>query len=399
MAKGLLKKNKQEKVIEKGDPFIGKLFNDRYEIVRKVGKGSYGAVYACRDYYLGNSIVALKILHPKVLRYANAAKRLAQEIQAANRIDHENIVRFYDFFRCNDLCAITMEFINGPSLRNYIEENAPFDYTFITEVLRQICTGLQAIHNHDIIHRDMKPDNILLADGWNAKITDFGIAYLIDGNDEYSSMKADNQNSTGTGTGGTKKKQLVGTMRYISPESIEFGQYDKRSDIYAVGVILYEMLIGKYFFTYKNASELMNIKIKFDPDSPATIRRDCPLMMEKICVKALQRNPENRYQSTEEILEDIRILRSELSGADFDPTNALFVVPEQNLLPPPQRDPLKKLKIAFIFLAIAAMVGCCYLLFVEFKSLETPPTSVIETSNEDLPKDDSPIKITVGKKS
>ena len=277
-----------------------------------MGKGSYGAVYACKDSYLGNSMVALKIFHPKALRYANSAKRLAQEIQAANRIDHENIVRFYDFFRYDNLCVITMEFVNGQSLRNYIESHTVPNYNEIAEIARQITLGLQIIHDNDIIHRDMKPDNIILTEDNHVKITDFGIASIVEGGsdglrEEYVINPADPTK---------KKRRLIGTMRYISPESVKFGQYDKRSDLYALGVILYELVVGKYFFTYKDHHELLKLKVVEDPLAPKDNRPDCPLMLNKICLKLLQRDPKARYQSTSELMSDIAILKSELAGVD-----------------------------------------------------------------------------------
>ena len=285
-----------------------KVIKDRYEILRRIGKGSYGTVYACRDYYLANSVIAMKVFPPHVLKDRLAAKRLAHEIQAAHRVDHENVVRFYDFFKYSDFCAITMEFVDGPSLHRFMEEFAPMPYGMIVDIARQICIGLQAIHAHGIIHRDLKPDNILIAHDSIAKITDFGIAAL--GETDLTPAQQYDTNSNLDGNGGKKLGvHIVGTGRYISPESVEFNYYDKRSDVYAFGVILYEMITGNYFFTYKNFGDLMRLKIEQDAAPPEEHRPDCPELLSRICIKALQRNPDNRYQDISEVLEDLRLLR------------------------------------------------------------------------------------------
>ena len=286
-----------------------KVVKDRYEIIRRIGKGSYGTVYACRDYYLGNAIVAMKVFPPHVLRDRMAAKRLAREIQAANRVDHENVVRFYDFFKYSDFCAITMEFVDGPSLHGYMEEMGTLSYDTIVDIARQICLGLQAIHEHTIIHRDLKPDNILIA-GSLVKITDFGIAALS----EAECVRVARYDGSSSGSGSTSAKgqpglHVMGTGRYISPESAEFNYYDKRSDLYALGVILYEMITGRYFFKYKNFLELMKLKIENDPAPPEEYRPDCPAVLSRVCIKALQRNPDNRYQDTAEVLLDLYAAR------------------------------------------------------------------------------------------
>jgi len=289
------------------EPEVGDILNDRYKIIKMVGKGSYGAVFAAQDLSLGSLQVALKVLYPKMLKHQNATRRLSQEIQAANRIDHENIVRFYDFFKIGELCVIAMEYVEGSSLRSCIDDGLLKENFFlITDLMIQICMGLGVIHRHGIIHRDIKPDNILIVEENRAKIADFGIAYLLEGESELSSSEMLRISYP--------KKQLVGTMRYISPESISIGQYDQRSDIYAVGVILYEMITEKYFFKYKNFKELMQLKVEKDPIAPSIVVEDCPELLESICLKALSRDPDLRYQSTDDMLVDLRYLRSELEN-------------------------------------------------------------------------------------
>ncbi len=303
---------------EDADKRPAKVIRGRYEIIKRVGKGSFGTVYACRDYYLGNATVALKIFPPQVLHDPVSMSRLAGEIQAANRVDHENVVRFYDFFKYSDFCAITMEYVDGPSLRKYTERAGrmgSLPYELIIDIARQLCRGLQAIHAHGIVHRDLKPDNILMARDSFPKITDFGIATLSG----ESVFGAGVQNQASSDRGGKRRgANIIGTGRYISPESAEFNIYDFRADLYAFGVILFELITGRFFFQYKNFNELMRLKIKYDAPPPETIRPDCPEGLSRVCIKALQRNADNRYQTVAEILHDLQAIRRPQSMMDAD---------------------------------------------------------------------------------
>ncbi len=376
------------------DPLIGKIFNQRYEVVKKIGKGAYGAVYVCRDHYLGSGIVALKILHPKALKAPDAARRLAKEIQAANRVDHENIVRFYDFMRLDGMCIIVMEYVDGPSLRAYINAMQPGNYQNIVEIARQICLGLQAIHNHEIIHRDLKPDNILITKEMVVKITDFGIASIMEEDDNGTYSQYRNQEGN---VEGKKRIPLVGTMRYISPESIEFGQYDVRSDIYALGVILYEMIVGHYFFKYNDYNELMKKKISQDPEIPSKVLRTCPELLAKLCIKSLQRDPDNRYQSTDEMLEDIAQLRKQMGPLVYQKvdTNEIAEVIKAKKKKKKQMKFLAKCFIYFSIITSALLL--LYGFFIYFENNRAQYEPVDPTERILMGTIAPPIKIVVTK--
>ena len=270
----------------------GTIVNGRYEIVKCLGTGSMGMVYACRHRELSGHLVAMKVLFTEVARDNVAAARFRNEIVASYGVSHPNVVRAYEYFRDGDLVAFTMEYIGGGDLADRISIDQPMDIDEIVRMLIQMCSGVQAIHDAGIIHRDLKPENILVTAQNDIKITDFGIA------------------RTGAGPKLTEHGGVVGTIDYVSPEYLERGQVDRRSDIYALGVLAYEMITGESPFQGKSVIETMTMRLRTDPTAPHRIRQDCSTALSKIVLRAMARDPEHRYQQASEMQRDLQALGS-----------------------------------------------------------------------------------------
>ncbi|MCC6931923.1 MAG: protein kinase [Deltaproteobacteria bacterium] len=265
----------------------GTIVNGRYEVVKCLGTGSMGMVYACRHRELSNHLVAMKVLFAEVARDEIATARFRNEIVASYGVSHPNVVRAYEYFRDGDLVAFTMEYIGGGDLADRLNPGNPLPFDQILHFLKQMCSGVQAIHDAGIIHRDIKPENILITSQGDIKITDFGIA------------------RTGTGPKLTEHGGVVGTIDYVSPEYLERGEVDTRSDIYALGVLGYEMITSETPFQGKSVIETMTMRLRTDPSAPITKRPECPEELNRIVMRALQRNPGLRYQSASEMLDDL----------------------------------------------------------------------------------------------
>lgn len=270
----------------------GTIIGDRYEVVKCLGAGSMGMVYACKHRELQGHVVAVKVLFPEVAQDGVAIKRFANEIFASYKVSHPNVVRAYDYIKDNDFVAYTMEYVPGGDLADKIGGSDQLPIPEILRLLIQMCSGVQAIHNEGIIHRDLKPENILLTKDGNVKIADFGIA------------------RTGHGPKLTEHGGVVGTIDYVSPEYMLNSQVDWRSDIYALGILGYEMITGDAPFKGDSVYATMTKRLKTDPTTPSKLRRDCPSELDRIILKAMARNPQDRYQSASEMEEDLKGLVS-----------------------------------------------------------------------------------------
>jgi serine/threonine protein kinase len=270
----------------------GTVVNDRYEIVKCLGAGSMGMVYACRHRELSGHLVAMKVLFGEMAKDPTAAARFRNEIVASYGVNHPNVVRAYEYFRDGDIIAFTMEYVAGGDLADRISMDDRMPVKEVVRMLLQMASGLQAIHQTGIIHRDMKPENILLTAQGDVKITDFGIARM------------------NSGPRLTEHGGVVGTIDYVSPEYLEKGQVDLRSDIYALGVMAYEMITGETPFKGKSVIETMTMRLKTDPTVPHILRADCPEGLSDIIMKCLARTPETRYQTASEIHQDLLTLQS-----------------------------------------------------------------------------------------
>jgi eukaryotic-like serine/threonine-protein kinase len=287
---------------------IGRVIAGKYEILRYLGRGAMGVVLVCRDQRMAGRLVAVKLLDPEVLCGRTAQARLARELRAAHRVVHDNVVRFYDFFRYPDHAGIVMEYVDGPPLGAFIGKGANLAWPQVISILRQMCLGLSAIHQQGIIHRDLKPANILLAEGNLVKITDFGISKLgLEDALEEGAAEEEPTPRAGGGSLVTKQGQTPGTIPYMSPEALLGGGGDVRSDIYAVGQMGCELIMGGPLFPESlSTDEITSRKLSQDPPALHSIWPECPEQLSRVCLKALMRDPAERFQSADEMAQALR---------------------------------------------------------------------------------------------
>jgi len=268
----------------------GTIVAGRYEVVKCLGAGSMGLVYACRHRELQGHLVAIKVLFPEVSRDKIAAQRFRNEIFASYGVSHPNVVRAYEYIRDGDLVAYTMEYVGGGDLADRLGKGKELmSIEEISNILAQMCLGVQAIHDAGIVHRDLKPENILLSKDGGIKIADFGIA------------------RTGHGPKLTEHGGVLGTIDYVSPEYMMNSQVDWRSDIYAVGILAYEMTTGESPFRGDSVYATMTKRLKADAKPPSVLRPECPKALDTIILKAMERDPENRYQAAGEMYNDLML--------------------------------------------------------------------------------------------
>jgi serine/threonine protein kinase len=267
----------------------GALFEGRYEIVKHLGAGGMGAVYLACDPRHRDFLVALKVLYPGVIKSEEARLRFRNEIVASYRVNHRNIVRAYEYFDEPEFQAYAMEYVDGGDLLDRISQGS-ISIPEVIEILRQATSGLEAVHAEGICHRDLKPENILLTKKGVVKITDFGVARLKGGQ------------------GLTQVGAMVGTPKYLAPEYVETGESDHRGDLYALGVIAYEMLTGVSPFRAESKTALMIERFQNEFAPILSLRPDCPVALAKIIEKAMSVKLSERYQSAEEMRLDLELL-------------------------------------------------------------------------------------------
>lgn len=252
----------------------------RYEIAALVGSGGMGKVYRARDRET-NETVAIKVLLPDIAHDPAMAERFKNELRLARRITHKNVCRIYDFNRIGDVAFITMEFVDGESLRAYLRRCAPLAVDVARNLLQQIIDGLREAHAQGVVHRDLKPENIMLARG-AVKIMDFGIA---------RSLHAQ----------ATTTSAFLGTPAYIAPEQAQGKPIDQRADVYALGLIFYECLTGRAAFSGDTPIEVALKQVNERPLAPRRIVAAVPAHVEAIIMRCLEKDPEKRYASVEQL--------------------------------------------------------------------------------------------------
>ena len=285
----------------------GRILGNRYEIIEKVGNGGMATVYKATDLVL-KRYVAVKVLRDEFTTDEEFIKRFETEAQSAARLVHANIVSIFDVGVDNGIYYIVMELIQGKTLKEIIvEERGPLPWKWSVNVAIQIASALEMAHRNNIIHRDIKPHNIIITEDGVAKVTDFGIAKAV-------------SNSTITAFGTT-----IGSVHYFSPEHARGGYTDAKSDIYSLGVVMYEMVTGKVPFDADTPVSVALKHMQEDPVPPIELNPHLPEAVNKIILKALKKDPMLRYQTATELLQDLKMALKNPSGdfvdeTDYDPT-------------------------------------------------------------------------------
>ena len=271
------------------DQYIGKMLDNRYEILERIGTGGMAIVYEAKCHRL-NRLVAIKILKSDLAQNEEFRRRFNAESQAVAQLSHPNIVSVYDVSRGGDMEYIVMELIDGITLKQYMEKRGQLNWRESLHFITQIMRGLSHAHSRGIIHRDIKPQNIMVLRDGSVKVADFGIACLAD-------------------SAQTLTQEALGSVHYISPEQARGDRPDARSDIYSSGVVLYEMLTGRLPFEGESAVSVAIQHLSSIPLAPREINPDIPEQLELICMKAMAPDLEHRYQSADAMIADLEAFR------------------------------------------------------------------------------------------
>ncbi len=277
------------------DKYLGKRIDGRYEIREIIGVGGMAVVYKAYD-NVENRMVAVKILKEEFVTNQEFLRRFKNESKAIAMLSHPNIVNVYDVSFGDLIQYIVMEYIEGITLKEFIEREGSLRWTDAVHFTIQILKGLQHAHDKGIVHRDVKPQNIMVLEDGTIKVTDFGIARFARNDQRTITDKA------------------IGSVHYISPEQARGEKTDEKTDIYSVGVMLYEMLTGKLPFQAESAVSVAIMQLQRDPQLPTEINGSIPQGLEQITMHAMQKSPERRYQSASEILCDLSAFRKDPSS-------------------------------------------------------------------------------------
>ncbi|MBZ5607497.1 MAG: tetratricopeptide repeat protein [Acidobacteriia bacterium] len=266
----------------------GSSFGARYRIESLLGEGGMGSVYKAYDEELGRT-VALKLVRPELATSPGIMQRFKQELLLASKISHKNILRIHDLGDVEGVKFISMAFVEGSDLFNLIEESGGLPLDRALKFAKQLCSALEAAHAEGVVHRDLKPQNILIDRADNLYVSDFGLAKSLE--PEVTAM--------------TRVGQVLGTPRYMSPEQVEAKEVDNRSDLYSLGLIFYEMFTATLPFRAESTLQLMYKHVNEAPADPRVARPDLPAYISNIILKCLEKDPAKRYQSARDILTDL----------------------------------------------------------------------------------------------
>ena len=285
---------------------IGTKIGERYEIIGNIGSGGMANVYLARDLIL-NREVAVKVLRFDFQDDKDAIRRFQREALAATEMVHPNIVSVYDVGEENGMQYIVMEYVKGTDLKRYIKETPQIPLQRVVDIMSQVLSAISLAHDHQIIHRDLKPQNILVDEDGTVKITDFGIAIAL------------------SETSLTQTNTLLGSVHYLSPEQARGGMATRQSDIYALGIILYELLIGSVPFEGESA---VSIALKHFQNEMPSVRQkqpEIPQALDNVVLKATAKETADRYKTVNEMYADIRtsLSPSRANELPFEPSAML----------------------------------------------------------------------------
>ncbi|SJM94469.1 serine/threonine protein kinase [Crenothrix polyspora] len=260
---------------------------NNFNFVGEIGEGGMGKVYRYAHVRL-NRDVAIKFLQPELSSREDLVERFKSEAIAQARMSHTNIATVYEFDQINDMFYMVLEYVKGETLDSVISKEGRLSWQIAVQYAIGILDGLDHAHSFNIVHRDIKPSNLMITEQKTVKILDFGIARIL--------------NTARL----TKTRHAIGTLEYMSPEQIKAHETDARSDIYAVGIVLYEMLTGQIPFVKDTEFELQQAHINEKPKSPCTFSEEIPKEIARLVLKALEKNPEKRFSSAREFSEALR---------------------------------------------------------------------------------------------
>lgn len=297
---------------------IGKRINDRYKILQLIGGGGMSNVYLAYDMIL-NREVAIKILRYDAANEEEFHRRFQREALSATSLTHPNIVSIYDVDEDDDMHYIVMEYVKGKTLKQYINEFSPLSPARSIHIMKQLTSAIAHAHENHIIHRDIKPQNVLVDQEGNLKVTDFGIA------------------TTSSATSYTKTNSVIGTVHYLSPEQARGGIATKKSDIYALGIVLYELLTGELPFSGESAVSIALKHLQAETPSVRAFDANIPQALENVVLKATAKNEAHRYDSVEEMQEDLDTVLSPsrsnehkfMPPVDDDATKAIPIIKDR----------------------------------------------------------------------
>ena len=264
---------------------IGMFLGDRYEILEKIGSGGMAEVFKGKDHKL-NRFVAIKVLKDEFVEDKNFVRKFKEEAQAAAALAHPNIVNVYDVGDEQNIFYIVMELVEGITLKTYIEKKGRLTVKEATSIAIQVASGLEIAHNNQIVHRDIKPQNIIISREGKVKVTDFGIAKSISSN--------------------TNTADAMGSVHYTSPEQARGGYSDAKSDIYSLGIVMYEMVTGRVPFDGETTVVVAVKHLQEDMVSPRVYASDVPVSLEHIILKCTEKSPDRRYGSAAELIADLK---------------------------------------------------------------------------------------------
>ncbi|HEY7496477.1 MAG TPA: protein kinase, partial [Candidatus Tectomicrobia bacterium] len=270
---------------------------DRYRVIRRAGKGGFGIVLLVEDMVVHEEII-LKFLNPLLAADDNIIKRFIRELRYARKITHENVIRIYDFITLGRSFAISMEYFPSHALAALIKPKVPLEQRRGLKIIRDVCCGVSVAHHANIVHRDLKPQNILINDDGLVKIVDFGLAAAV--------SHADSR-LTGSGV-------LMGTPTYMAPEQVRGGTIDLRTDIYSLGVIMYELFTSRPPYLGEDPLSILYQHVEGQAMPPRTLNEHIPPALEEIILKAMAVDPDHRYQSVGALRESLDALASQEAG-------------------------------------------------------------------------------------
>ncbi|MGH9729572.1 MAG: protein kinase domain-containing protein [Candidatus Acidiferrales bacterium] len=279
-------------VLEPGDEL-----GERYRIEALLGQGGMGRVYKAYDKELDRAI-ALKVLQPELTTDPNAMQRFKQELLLASRISHRHILRIHDLGEANGVKFISMAYVEGKDLHHLLHEEGKLPTARAQKIAEQLCEALDAAHSEGVVHRDLKPQNILMGKDDHVYISDFGLAKSLES----------------SASGMTRTGQFLGTPRYMAPEQVEAKPVDHRTDLYAFGLILYEMVTGQDAFKGDSTLQIMYRRVKEKAPNPKQFNPELPDSLSRVILRCLERDPARRYQSAKEILADLHAGRATPTG-------------------------------------------------------------------------------------